>query len=350
VQYNRVSVWKMHGRKRAARAAVSKEDLDIQREKFGKLRKLSEIALQCYKAKDYSEKSFNLTTKLLSINPDFHTLWNYRRIILKKTFSEALQHSEVDNQEAQIKNLIEAELKLTADCIANRNPKSYSSWYHRRWIVEHFGRNSDSKNNHQRADLKSELALCTKFLSLDERNFHCWNYRSFILKEKGFEPSDEIDFTNSLIERNFSNYSAWHRRTLFLDTNNIETLKGELEFVSNAIFTEPADQSCWIYHRWLISRVVSVDANPSSYTITEDRATAIREQFIMCQELLELEANSKWAMFAQLFLLQVMVRFGIQVETVIEPRTEAKNLCLKLKDVDPLHSNYYDFVNEQIAL
>jgi geranylgeranyl transferase type-2 subunit alpha len=33
------------------------------------------------KQKDWSESAFDLTTKILEVNPEFYTAWNYRRNI-----------------------------------------------------------------------------------------------------------------------------------------------------------------------------------------------------------------------------------------------------------------------------
>ena len=82
---------------------------------------------------------------------------------------------------------------------------------------------------HKSKILEMELMLCTKMLQRDERNFHCWNYRLWVtelyIKEIGkrADPTiarskqkefiqGECDMAHQIIERNFSNYSAWHYR------------------------------------------------------------------------------------------------------------------------------------------
>ncbi|CAF4812719.1 unnamed protein product, partial [Rotaria sp. Silwood2] len=61
----------------------------------------------------------------------------------------------------------------------------------------------------------------------DERNFHCWAYRYYLLErlcpssssssdlEKFYE--NELSFLRSTIGVNLSNYSAWHYRSKYFD-------------------------------------------------------------------------------------------------------------------------------------
>jgi len=169
-------------------------------------------------------------------------------------------------------------------------------------------------------------------LLADERNFHCWNYRSWVInaqldqydeiektqkilekkeeikenkEEKNTTKEDEIvkegedikeeevsiespqkeepkkfissemkltklkqefEMTSSMIEKNFSNFSAWHYRSklmLKIHCSNpsqykvpLSLINSELDKIKHAIFTEPNDQSPWNYHRWLVSLLI----------------------------------------------------------------------------------------------
>jgi geranylgeranyl transferase type-2 subunit alpha len=120
-------------------------------------------------------------------NPDYYTVWNYRREILGFLMASM--------GEGEILEAIEGELKITAEGISKKNPKSYCLWHHRLWAVEKGVSN-----------LEEELALTATFLKLDERNFHCWDYRRAICKLAKVLPEEELAFTTDKIMDNFSNY------------------------------------------------------------------------------------------------------------------------------------------------
>ncbi len=121
-----------------------------------------------------------LTEKMLSVNPDPSHLWNIRREMLVYLIHN---QEDVDNDISSIFD-IEAELKLTAHCL-QRNPKSYSAWFHRKWALVYFMNGTSQKCEehwtNMKSILQSELELCVQFLQLDERNFHCWNFRRFVV-------------------------------------------------------------------------------------------------------------------------------------------------------------------------
>ncbi|KAF9898340.1 hypothetical protein EC991_000243, partial [Linnemannia zychae] len=118
-----------------------------------------------------------------------------------------------------------------------------------------------------------ELAMVGKFLEMDARNFHGWDYRRYIIRQldlKDKEAKDkvldraqsEFDFTTTKIHQNFSNYSAWHNRSTLLgklaeDMSQEEReaiVDNEFDLVKNAIYTDPEDQSAWLYELWLTGR------------------------------------------------------------------------------------------------
>jgi len=115
---------------------------------------------------------------------------------------------------------------------------SFENQHHRKWVI--------SKIN---VDISKELSLCDEFLTADQRNFHCWNYRRFVVSEGNISENDELEFSFHKIQENFSNYSAFHHRSVFLKKctfpNPKEFIHNEFSIIENAIFTEPDDQSAW---------------------------------------------------------------------------------------------------------
>lgn len=230
----------MHNRLKVYTTEAQKAAID--REKQKKLqfyRKSIDDVFGRRSRNEYDDLALKSCEGLLRANPDIVTLWNYRK--------EILLHLKPS------KEIINDELYLTEKCL-QVNPKSYSAWYHRNWLLDHVD---------PTPDWNKELSLCTKYLKMDERNFHCWDYRQIVAFKCQEPHENELNFTMEMIESNFSNYSAWHYRSkLFSAAGKDEecTKISELSLVESAAFTDPSDQSAWIYQRWLIGKL-----EPSKY-------------------------------------------------------------------------------------
>ena len=69
------------------------------------------------------------------------------------------------------------------------------AWYHRVWIIRRF-----------HVDLEQELQLCKTFLLQDQRNFHCWNYRRYVLQQMESESTGSNHNLISILKRNLAAY------------------------------------------------------------------------------------------------------------------------------------------------
>ncbi|KAL7490296.1 hypothetical protein ACHAW6_016050 [Cyclotella cf. meneghiniana] len=163
-----------------------------------------------------------LTEKMLTVNPDPSHLWNIRREMLLYLIQNGSSTFDV-----------RPELKLTAHCL-QKNPKAYATWFHRKWSVAYLlshartlneascpeRHDSKEKMASEKTILQTELDLCAQFLMIDERNFHCWNYRRFVVALLGSfgrivdaDPlqSEEIESKSDLdLSRGLNSYTgAW---------------------------------------------------------------------------------------------------------------------------------------------
>ncbi|XP_033626291.1 geranylgeranyl transferase type-2 subunit alpha-like [Asterias rubens] len=236
----------MHGRLKVKTTAEQQEAKRKEREKKLKVYSgATQRIIQKRKNGEFDEEALEFTNQLLSANPDYYSLWNYRREI----FLELTKTSPSEDLQSRYSK----ELSFLESCLMV-NPKSYGAWHHRCWVMEHM----------PEPDWSREVSLCNKYLEYDERNFHCWDYRRFVTTKAKIEPAEELKFSTAKISTNFSNYSSWHYRSkllplLYPDPENKGRIKEEIllqeyELVQNAFFTDPNDQSGWFYHRWLLGR------------------------------------------------------------------------------------------------
>ncbi|XP_075920584.1 geranylgeranyl transferase type-2 subunit alpha isoform X2 [Petromyzon marinus] len=153
----------MHGR---VKVRSTEEQLEVKRrERSKKLERFSaamERLLTKRAAGEYDSEALDLTASVLTQNPDLHTLWNFRR--------EILQQMQQQSTTEQLQAAVEAELELSAACLRG-SPKSYCAWHQRAWALPLAPRPPWAR----------ELQLTGTFLQCDERNFHCWDHRRFVV-------------------------------------------------------------------------------------------------------------------------------------------------------------------------
>lgn len=324
----------MHGRPRVKDLSTrSPEVVAAAQKKAALFGELCGRVLQARKDGDYGEESLKMSEKLLELNPEMYTVWNYRREYLEPVIAEGGEHAV---------QAVAHELGLTERALM-KNPKSYSTFHHRKWIV-----------SSGFCSLEHELTLVEKLLDADERNFHGWGYRRAISKKMGLPVSRELEFSKQKIEENFSNYSAWHHRTTIIpllsggkgtdvgipsskavDNIPLETLKQEFEFVRQAFYIDPIDQSGWFYHRWLVGCLAEHVKHGKGDSFVRHM---LEEEVTMCKDLQDLEPDAKWPILTMVQLQKLL--------TTVD-RTGSINVhddMMLLKEMDPMRKNVYDDV------
>uniref|UniRef100_U3JVP8 Geranylgeranyl transferase type-2 subunit alpha n=1 Tax=Ficedula albicollis TaxID=59894 RepID=U3JVP8_FICAL len=255
----------MHGRLKlrppdAARRRQREEKLRLYRE-----------AMDTLLGEPLPDQVLSLTGSVLAANPDVGTCWNLRRRVLGALGGD----------------WVPSELSFVGQCLGV-NPKSYGAWHHRGWVLARAPPAG-----------REDLALCERLLAADPRNFHAWEHRRTLVARQDAEA--ELAFAGDLLSRDFSNFSAWHHRLRLLAPSRDcgaggggalppQRMKEELELVQNAVFTDPTDQSAWVYLRCILSRApppprvicVHVDREDATVAVVFSRPVKVDPE---CPEL-----------------------------------------------------------------
>lgn len=162
------------------------------------------------------------TSKLLKWNPEYYTIWNYRRLIMQHSFSQETEENDAGyTVDPAITNLIANDLAFLLPLL-RKFPKCYWIWNYRLWLLEESTRLLPATE--ARKLWQQELLLASKMLVLDSRNFHGWGYRRTVvaaLENLKLDPEgtansmveQEFEYTTKMIKTNLSNFSAWHNRS-----------------------------------------------------------------------------------------------------------------------------------------
>lgn len=172
-------------------------------------------------AQEYSTETLRQICDLLSRNPEYYTVWNYRRQAIRHQFSTAGGDAgdSAESAAESIVQLIKDDLMFLIPLLKSF-PKCYWIWNYRLWLLDEARRLLPQSV--ARRFWQEELGLVGKMLTLDSRNFHGWGYRRLVvetLKQLGSEEEarnmtqQEFEYAKKMIGANLSNFSAWHYRT-----------------------------------------------------------------------------------------------------------------------------------------
>ncbi|TDL27269.1 rab-protein geranylgeranyltransferase [Rickenella mellea] len=326
------SMLAQHGVKRARQSPEAlKAQKDKETAKLQEYLVLTDDIFTKKKSSDWSRPAFDLTTRLLNMNAELYTVWNYRRNILTNGIFPASTPEEING-------MLSEDLDMTMVFLRKR-PKVYWIWNHRRWCLEHVPDGPvDDTNGWRQAYWLKELSVIGKMLDADSRNFLAWDYRRYVLASMPNPPpeANELAYTTQKIESNFSNFSAWHQRSkiytrLWADQLDHQTTKDEeFELVKQAMYVDPNDQSAWIYHRWLIG--------PGDEKVVLDREISV------IQELLTVEPDSKWCLESLVhYKLLLVNKHGEKLTSDRQQLLDdCRRMLRKLKGIDPQRARRYD--------
>ena len=199
-----------------------------------------------------SERVLQLTEHIIRMNPAHYTVWLvYERVLSLEILTLTLRQYRYDTLIA-LGAPLETELELM-DEISKTFIKYYQIWHHRRLLQTKL------------CKPLPELMFISKILAIDEKNYHTWAYRQWLLVHFN-QPSlwdGELPFVELLLSGDVRNNSAWHHRFFVVFETGAhpgsledeegggkdEVLRRELRFVKEKISLAPNNASAWNYLR-----------------------------------------------------------------------------------------------------
>ena len=342
-----------------------------------------------------------LTSKLLIANPEYYTIWNHRRRVLKHHFQAAHAAKQVEetslsgpSDEPQRKDAKQIEYLISEDLqflvpLLIEYPKCYWIWNHRRWLLQQVPLYLSQESS--KDFWAAEFGLVSKMLLRDNRNFHGWGYRRKVVQAlENLDPSvaisersmarSELDYTTRMIKVKLENFSAWHTRsrliprmlgenrasgeerkamldkgayyssatTSFISSN----LSTELSWIQDGIYTDPYNQSLWFYHHNLMC---TFDQTLASQTIAPNLTNDERMSYVSTEidNIIEAREGAEDCKYVSQTLIELVTLYSKLSDGQVPP--QAQNGTLKkwfqeLRSLDPKRRGRWDDLVKDLDL
>ncbi|KAF5858178.1 Rab geranylgeranyltransferase [Aspergillus alliaceus] len=348
-----------HGIPRYSLKEKSEEARKQELRKIENYQELDQLVREKIAEQKYTPETLQKISELLTKNPEYYTVWNYRRRVLQHEFAQAASSGSSEAAPDQLTTLIKNDLLFLIPLLRSF-PKCYWIWNYRLWLLDEAKLLLPLPIS--RKIWEEELVLVGKMLSLDSRNFHGWGYRRIVVgtlesltpEEQGKTMTQaEFEYAKKMIGTNLSNFSAWHYRTKLIqrllnensatDEERKKMLDDELELIHRAL-CDPYDQSLWFYHQNLMC---TFDPAVSGQTMApnlsrSERLDYLRQEIEEIQDMLDGAEDCK-------YIYQALIDCTLlasKVEGTMSSGDQQKVLSWisELKKMDPLRrGRWLDF-------
>ena len=255
---------------------------------------------------EYSERALQLSAEVIDHNAANYTAWQYRRRCLAELHRESAPDVRLAAWRAEL---------VYCQQVCEGNLKNYQVWFHRRACVTEL------------SDPSEELGFVAVVLEDDAKNYHAWGHRQWVLLTFGLWDG-ELEYVEKLLQDDLRNNSAWNHRYFVVertsDLSDPAVVEREADYALRYIERAPSNQSPWNYIKG-VARKVGFARVPQARAACERHGQAEPA----CVEALAL-------------LVDICLADGA-------PPDEARDLCVRLKGLDPIRARYWKWRGEQLA-
>lgn len=202
-------------------------------------------------AEEYSPRTLRLTEQVISMNAAHYTVWLYRFKIIQALDIPIPDEMEWLNQ------------------VSLENLKNYQIWHHRQLLLDHYHAKISSDADAVAKFARSESEFLRRILDEDTKNYHVWSYRQSLVRKLGMWTPQELAATQSFIEDDVRNNSAWSHRFFLVFSDPAastpgahatehdpavpaETVDREIRYAQEKAAVAPQNQSPWSYLRGVL--------------------------------------------------------------------------------------------------